>query len=473
MVSLSATYTPTEPQRFVHSQPHRTKVLICARRWGKSRFALFEMLKRYVEALSIPVQSSEIPPWHCWVVVPTLQLARQTWEELKAFIPEELKSDVDNTNLIIILRGSSLCPWGKIEIKSGYDPLSLQTSGLDFLWSQESQDISQAAYERMVPTLRSPRRQRYAVFEGIPPLYPDHWFWRLFQSADRGLPDHFAYRGTYLDNVGNLDPDIIQEIENDREKFPDAVWRRMYLAEMSDMAGFFRRIDESLGGDLLEGPLPGRRYVAGLDLGRLVDATVMWVWDAEARRAVAFHTWDAGESWPEQRQGTAHIVRSWGIERLMVDGTGMGGDIFVQELQEAGVPAEPYVFHQQSRKELLERLQLGFERHSIQIPPELTTLRQLRAFQHRKLPSGYIRGEAPPGEHDDAVMALALGLWVCEDGVGVTASRHTGTYSRNYYVTDEANGGRGRRMMEERRVERMHQRVAMAEALAEARDGHS
>jgi len=56
---------------------------------------------------------------------------------------------------------------------------------------------------------------------------------------------------------------------------------------------------------------------------------------------------------------------------------------------------------------------VAMERESIRFPQVDALLRELRAFQVRKLPSGRPRAEAPPGEHDDEVFALALALNCC------------------------------------------------------------
>ena len=70
------------------------------------------------------------------------------------------------------------------------------------------------------------------------------------------------------------------EIESDKELLPERVWRRMYLAEFSDSAGYFTNIDANIAGDPMQGPVPGARYIAGLDLGRKMDPSVMVIMDA-------------------------------------------------------------------------------------------------------------------------------------------------------------------------------------------------
>ena len=81
-------------------------------------------------------------------------------------------------------------------------------------------------------------------------------------------------------------PADVEEVEGDKEVMPESAWRRMYLAEFSLSSGFFSNIEDCIGGDLLDEPLPGKNYVAGLDLGVSRDFTVLTVMDADERRVV-------------------------------------------------------------------------------------------------------------------------------------------------------------------------------------------
>lgn len=466
-IDLARHYRPHAGQQKVHDAPARFKVLEVARRWGKSRLALFEMLKNYVEALDVPAPESLVPPWHAWVVCPSFPQARQTWNEMLSLIPRELvaPNGFHQNEMMVYLIGSEVRPWGFIEVKSANDPDSLQSVGLDFLWVNEAQDVGDRAFEKLLPTLRTPGRASRAVYEGIPSMYSDHWFRKMYVMAERGARDYVAFKATAFENP-LLTPAQREEIEGDREVLTDAAWRRLYLAEFSASAGYFNNIDACIAGDLLPAPIPGPRYVAGLDLGRKIDASVLHVLDAVERKLVFHRSWDAGENWIIQREGIAHIAREWGLERLIMDATGMGGDIFTQELQEMGIPVEPFVItggNGGSRDALLNTLAVAMERQTVSFPPVPSLLRQLRVFQYRKLPGGQYRAEAPPGEHDDEPFALALALMAADAPQAVMLLR--GGLSRRYLPTQDeamaggvAGGGIGARIVAERRAERFRER---------------
>jgi hypothetical protein len=466
-LNLSDYYQPHTGQQEMHRSQAKRKVLRIARRWGKSRWALWEMIRRFVEALETPADASLVPPWHAWVVCPSYPQARQVWNELITFLPNELlwPGGIHQDERMIYLRGNDNRGYGLIEVKSAHDPDSLQTAGLDYLWVSEAQDVSDRAFEKMMPMLTSPGRTGYAVYEGIPALYATHWFERNFRVAqldETGLAACFT--ATAFDNP-YLTEEHAAEIENARELLPERAWRRMYLAEFSEDAGYFSNITPCISGDLLTGPLPGAKYVAGMDIGRKVDPSVVFVMDAQDRKVVFHYAWDQGADWISQREGVTRICRDWGVTRLILDATGMGGDMFTTQLEEMSLPVEPYIIGSQAARDgLLQGLVMALERQTISFPSIPQTLRQLRAFQYRRMPSGRFRAEAPEGEHDDEVFALALALTACDESHGVIAHRNIGRESRYVPTQNEADQGIvrtdsiGSRTMRDRRLERTRER---------------
>ena len=157
------------------------------------------------------------------------------------------------------------------------------------------------------------------------------------------------------------------------------------------------------------------------------------------------------------------MAKQWNLERLVVDATGMGGDIFTSELIESGLTVEPYIFTGASREALLQKLLVSFERETLHFPHIPSMLRQLRAFQFRKMPSGNYRAEAPPGENDDEVFALALGLTACVEAT--TLETRTKSYWQGRYVPTQAEANSnsfprsyGAKLMRQRRLERIMER---------------
>jgi len=467
-VDLASIYTPHSGQAQIHSHPAKMKVLKVGRRWGKSRAALFDLLKTYVESLDVAVDSDLVPPFHAWIVGPSFPQCRQVWNEIISFLPSDLiqPGGIRQDEMMVYLRGTEKRPWGLIEIKSAHNPDSLQTAGVDYLWITEAQDVADRAFEKCLPILRSPGRISKSLFEGIPALWSDHWFERVYRSIESGLvPDAMCYTAKSFDNPFLTDDDR-DAIYSDRAVIPEAAWNRMYMAVFDENAGYFRNIAACLAGDLIKEPIIGATYVAGLDLGRKVDASVLTILDARDRKIVQHIAWDAGESWPRQREGVLKHAQFWDLKRIVVDATGMGGDMFSQELMEAGLPVEPFVIKENNRQWLLDTLAIAMERETVHFPDIPPLLRQLRAFQYNKLPGGSVKYAAPIGEHDDEVFALALGLTACEEAISAFSTPRLYNQRKRYVLTqEEADSGintSGHRILAERRARYAAERLERA-----------
>ena len=466
-INLADYYQPHEGQKIVHNNTAQHKTLYVGRRWGKSRCAFGEFLIEYEAALGTPAPPSMVPPFHAWIVVPTNPQGRQTWNELMALIPAAMIHRIREDLSTIELVGNENRPWGLLEMKSAHDPDNLQTVGLDFLWVQEAQDISNKAFEKLLPTLRSPGRRSRAVFEGIPPMFHTHWFQRIYDLGKSGEhPDYFSFHATAFENPTLSDFELAA-IEKDRALLTERAWRRMYLAEFSEDAGYFTNVSACSWGDNLGYPMPGTTYVAGLDLGRKMDPSVLVIGDALTRRLVAHYQWDTEDSWLNQRTVTKELCKEWGVKSLVVDATGMGGDIFTEQLADEGLPVEPYIITPASRDTLLSGLAVAIERSVTSFPPSMSALmRQLQQFQYRKMPSGMFKAEAPPGEHDEYVFAHSLFLTACADPPPVGPPSGLISASSRYVPTqEEANAGsfhgrtKAATMMRNRRSERMLRRL--------------
>jgi hypothetical protein len=113
--------------------------------------------------------------------------------------------------------------------------------------------------------------------------------------------------------------------------------------------------------------------------------------------------WQA--SWAETKAKVKDLVQQVPV---VADATGVG-DAIVEDLQFMGVLVTPHVFSQSSKLRLMQRLVAALQGNQIRIPDGWLA-RELEAFEFTYTQTG-VRYEAPPGTHDDGVMALALALY--------------------------------------------------------------
>ncbi len=147
----------------------------------------------------------------------------------------------------------------------------------------------------------------------------------------------------------------------------------------------------------------------GVDLARYRDYTVIWVGRADRQSGVHCERLHR-VSWQGQVAAIAALSRRFGDAPVFADATGVG-DAVVEQMRLAGLPVEPVVLTAARKRALIDRLALAIEQGRLTIVPHAETLRELAAYEHTLLPSGQARTAAPPGGHDDCVIALALCLW--------------------------------------------------------------
>ncbi len=238
-----------------------------------------------------------------------------------------------------------------------------------------------------------------------------NWVFPLARDAERGREGWHYARLTAYDAVegGVLDA---AEIADARDTLPDHVFRELYLAEPSDDGGNPFGIQPIQS--CVEPLSDGAPVAWGWDVARDVDWTVGVGIDADGR-VCRVHRWRA--SWGESQD---RIVDLTGRVGGYIDATGAGGPL-AEALQARGCPLEPFVFTSASKQSLMEGLATGIQRRALRYP-EGVIVDELQAFGYAVGRTGRVTYSAPPGQHDDAVCALAL-AWAYAQRLGVDASR--------------------------------------------------
>jgi phage FluMu gp28-like protein len=232
-----------------------------------------------------------------------------------------------------------------------------------------------------------------------------NWAYQMARKAEAGERDHHYAKLTAYDAVAAkvLSQD---EVEDAKRTLPEAVFRELYLAEPSDDGGNpfgIAAIRALIIGQLAEGPV----LCWGVDLAKSSDWTVAIGLNAQGR-VCAFQRWQG--DWRNTRSRLRAMLRN---VPSLVDSTGVG-DPIVEDLQaEAGMQVEGYHFTRSSKQKLMEGLVSAI--HNVEIGyPEGPIVNELESFEYEvRVVNGRTTGvtyEAPPGQHDDCVCALALAV---------------------------------------------------------------
>ncbi|MCU0465060.1 MAG: terminase large subunit [Anaerolineae bacterium] len=361
------------------------KVLACGRRFGKTELGKLLMIERAVRG------------GQCWWLAPTYGMAGQVWRDLRRTLAP-LRPDIDTDDRRMTLPGG-----GMIAVRSAHTPDRLRGAGLDFAVLDEAAFMPDSVWPEVIRPMLLDRRGG-AAFLSTP--YGFNGFWGLYQlGLDPSEPEWASFHAPSSANP-RLDS---TEIEAIRRVTPERVFRAEYLAEFIDDAGVvFREVGRHAAAPLADDgqPREGGRYIAGCDWGRVDDYTAVAVIDADSGRLVALDRF-TGVGWAVQRGRVSALCQRWNVSALWAE-ENAAGSVNIEALQADGLPVRPFVTTSRSKPALIDGLVVALERGELSLLDDPVLLSELSAYRLTRLPGGGYRYSAPPGGHDDTVIAVAL-----------------------------------------------------------------
>lgn len=369
------------------------------RRWGKSTCGVEDIVK---EGLRIKGMY--------WWVAPTYQLSMIAWRKLLEEIPRGMiKSIVKSEHMIQLVNGSP------IYFKSADAPDRLVGEGLRGLVVDEAPRCKQEIWDyNLRPTLSD--KKGWAMFIGTPKSH--NWFHTMWlRGRDPNEPDYESFTFPSIDN-----PYLPEgEIDEAKRQIPERAFRQEYLAEfIQDGAGVFRGIRDCIfdrGGVINTIPwakqypnneIPkGEQYLAGIDLGRSHDYTVIAIIDS-ARDLVYFDRF-TGINWELQKKRIVNGTKKYNNAQALIDKTGLGNAV-VEDLHKQ-IRAKGFTFTHQNKEDIINSLSITIEEGLIHYPDIPELIGELEAYDYEVSPTGKYTYGAPTGYYDDSVVALALANW--------------------------------------------------------------
>ena len=242
-------------------------------------------------------------------------------------------------------------------------------------------------------------------------------FRRLCSLAEAGEPNLSFHRWTWRDKLAELPPEEAEVyatfIEQERLSLPDFEFRRLYEAEWTDdEAAVFTNVEACTDGEALTIPatgcLNGDRYVIGVDVGQRVDYLAALVLGIDRYRGDYLLRF-RGVGYPDAAVRLKELQDRTNAP-IVVEENGPGIAL-IQEFDRLGVRYLPFTTTNQSKQELMTNLAADLAGQRIRLARMAPLQHELQAYRYERLPSGLYRYGAPPGEHDDTVMALALAAY--------------------------------------------------------------
>ena len=205
------------PQQTIADDPHRWKVIVAGRRFGKTHLAINQLCYH-----------ARIPDREVWYVAPTYKQAKMiVWRKLRERLLDLRWIQKSNeSELSILLRNGST-----IALKGADNEDSLRGVGLDYLILDEFADIKpEAFYEVLRPTLAD--REGSAMFIGTPRGIAN-WAYDLYQMQAEQPDAWHSWQYTTIDG-GNVSE---SEIEAARRDLDERQFRQEFLATFETYAG--------------------------------------------------------------------------------------------------------------------------------------------------------------------------------------------------------------------------------------------
>jgi hypothetical protein len=385
-----------ESQRRVRDNAGRYTVLMCGRRWGKTRYGIDVVVREALEARPV-----------AWFA-PTYKFLAEVWHELAVLLRPVTAWSSSTERQIRLITGGIIDCWTLDTPDAGrgrrYAHVIIDEAGL-------VHDLATAWHAAIRPTLTDLRGR--ATFLGTPRGRRE--FYRLYRLGESGEPGWRSHRLPTAEN-----PFIDRaEIEEARRMLPPEVFAQEYEAIPAENAGnpFGLAAIEACTGPMSDEPT----WCYGIDVARAQDWLVCIGVDRQ-RRVTELHRW-RDVPWSESIDRLASII---GDRRALMDSTGVG-DAVLDALQRVRPRVEGYVFTQRSKQDLMERLAVAIQGGQVRFPPG-PIADELRDCVYEYTRTG-VRYAAPSGSHDDCVCALALALRHAESAVpaiytpGATMSR--------------------------------------------------
>ena len=325
-----------------------------------------------------------------WWLAPTYSQSRIVFRRMKQWMPKEIVLRFNESELTATLINNTT-----IHFKTAEHPHSLFGEDVHALVIDEASRCREESFHacRSVVTATNGKIRMIGNVRGR-----KNWFYLLCRRAEQGLENYHYAKITAQDAIegGVLDE---EEIAEAKVSLPPTVFEELYNAKPSDsnQNPFGEQAIKKCIGEMSK----NAPFVYGVDLAKSVDYTVIIALDQNG--AVCFFE-RFQKSWNETRQRLIEVI---GSVDCIIDSTGVG-DPLTEDLQRVLPRVEGFKFSSTSKQQLMELLSNKISTQQVTYPDN-EIVNELLNFEYEFSRTG-VRYSAPPGLHDDAVMALALAL---------------------------------------------------------------
>lgn len=375
----------------VFNREERFIVLVCGRRWGKTRGALQWLFSKAV------CNKKSL----CWWISPTYRQSKIAIKYLLALYPNSKYGFISSFNKselkITLLNGSD------IEFKSADSPDHLEGEGINYLVIDEAGIVlkDEMLWHRSLRPMISDTKGQ-VVFVGTPKgtsLFKEFYNW----GKDDNKKDWISFNMPSYEGHMKKFP---EEIEEMKRQLPEYIFRQEIEGQFLNNDAIFKNIEE-ICQYKTEEYNEKNHYLAGIDLAKYSDYTVISI--GYGNKCVYIEKLGHMD-WSLQIEKIKHLLSKYNVQMAYVDATGVG-DVITEAMQSLEINVEPIKFSNESKNNIINNLILLFERKQINIVNNPELINELKNFEIKLNSQGKMRFQGAPGHHDDYVISLALLFW--------------------------------------------------------------
>lgn len=371
-------------QLVVRKQARRYNMICCGRRWGKTTMS--------VNLIAETILAGQPAGWFA----PNYKLLTEAWRDItERLAPIQARINTQEKRVEYV------------------------TGGVLEFWSLENKRVARSRkYARVIideaafsQTLDTTWRK--SIRPTLTDLRGDAWFistpdgrnafYRMWQAAQSQTDRWYTVQRSSYDN-----PFLARaELDELRTQLTEREYLQEILAQfISEEGSVFRNVGAAIYENVPTEPQPNTNYVFGVDWGRTNDATVIVVLDMVNKQVV--HVDRMIKTGFDLQVGRLNaLFQKWSPQTIIAESNSIGLPM-IERLQRMNMPIRAFTTSNQSKAEIIEKLSLAIEKNEIGLIRHDVLLQELIAYTQERTPGGLIKYGAPPGEHDDCVMALAL-----------------------------------------------------------------
>jgi hypothetical protein len=421
---------------FASLRPASVIEIIASRGWGKTLYFVCSVLVPYLDQHP-NARAMWVAPTYSTAQTPVDDIFRGT-DELtdKRYVPE-FDARGNRVWEFVTTKSGPVLKWfngATVSFKSADAPDSIVSKGFNLIVIDEAALIQEQVFTQQI--LGTARRRGIKIFMISSPRGKQHWTYKIFlKGQDRVDSDYLSFQQPYTKNP--FFSPVLKKLIRD---IPEWLYRQEYMAEfVDDGDSVFRGLDGVMYGPEIsfeseqqEWTIPikdnldkdgkisrkahERSFVAGLDFAKQKDFTVLTVIDLETAELVYYRRLNK-EDYRKVLDMAAEVCKRFNHCDLIFDATGVGAGL-ADMLNSYDVTAHPFVFTNDSKNEIVNKLILSIEYQELKLPNIAEIKKELAAFTYSLTRTGKISYNAPSGFHDDVVMSLAMANFYRKENVG-------------------------------------------------------